>query len=312
MTNKTPWIILLILWMIGSTWWHVCKIKQLCTDDAQSTDETLSTTPPGADVYTIADGNRFRLELPVHFSFARSGANANMNSLGGSLEPMIKYVNDNPGRPLELIGYYAPAETNKTTFRNLGLARAEGVKQYLVQQGVPAKSITTKGVKRNLPFTAKGDSLYGGIDFAFAGADIAGPTAKTLTVMNEPVSEKELAEAQKYTSVFEPIDLYFPLGESNYIKTDATKKFFEEAAKFLATNKSKRLLLTGHTDNSGPEDANMRLSRNRASDVKNKLRQVGIESSQIDVSAKGETEPKADNKTPSGRKANRRVTVVVR
>jgi OOP family OmpA-OmpF porin len=55
----------------------------------------------------------------------------------------------------------------------------------------------------------------------------------------------------------------------------------------------------------------MRLSRDRASDVKAKLRQSGISSDQILVEAKGETTPKADNSTLSGRKANRRVTVVV-
>lgn len=314
MASKTPWIILLIFWMIGSTWWHVCKIKQLCPDDSQppgTSSDTLFTTPPGADVYTIADGNRFRLELPGHFSFATSGANANMNTLGGSLTSMITYLKDNSGRTLEVIGYYSPAEVNKTTFPNLGLARAEGIKQYLVQQGISAESVTTKGIERNLPFAAKGDSLYGGIDFAFRSTGVSSTESKTLTVLNEPTSERELAEGQKYTSVFEPIDLYFPLGEANYIKTDETKKFFDEAAKYLATNKSKKLLLTGHTDNSGPEDANMRLSRDRADDVKSKLRQTGIESSQIEVSAKGETDPKADNKTLSGRKANRRVTVVV-
>lgn len=332
MANKTLWIILLLFWMAGSTWWHVCKIKQLCADEVVSTaipeGTDLPTTPPGADVYTIADGNRFRLELPGHFSFATSGANANMNTLGvsapnrsaGALEPMVNYLKKHAKRTLEIIGYFSPAEVNRTTFSNLGLARAEGVKAYLVEQGLSTGSMTTKGVERNLPFTAKGDSLYGGIQFAFAGEEptdatnAAASTASnspTLVVMNDPVSEKELAEGQKYTSVFEPIDLYFPLGEANYIKTDGTKTFFDEAAKYLATHTDKKLRITGHTDNSGPEEVNMRLSRDRANDVKSKLRQVGIKADQIDVRAKGETEPKADNKTLSGRKANRRVTVVV-
>lgn len=319
--TKTLWIFFLLLWMVGSTWWHVCKIKQLCVDDLRpteirSTDPPLFTTPSGADAFIIADGNKFRLELPGNFSFATSDANANMNTLGGSLETLISYLKANPGRTVEVIGYYAPAETNKSSFENLGLARAEGIKQYLVQQGIPAASITTKGVERNLSFTTKGDSLNGGIDFTFGGSEPTGTTPATsgsLLVMDEPTSEKELAEGQKYTSVFEPIDLYFPLGEANYIKTSETKKFFDEATKFLADNKGKKkLILTGHTDNTGPEDANMRLSKDRANEVKSKLRKSGIESDQIEVIAKGESEPKADNKTLSGRKANRRVTVVVK
>ena len=308
LTNKAPWIILLVLWMIGSTWWHVCKIKQLCADDVHpSTTETIATTPPGAEMFTISDGNSFHLDLPGHFSFAKSGAKANMSTLGGSLESMIAYLKANPTRTLEVTGYYSPTETNTTTFPNLGLARAEGIKQYLVQQGIPAASITTKGVERNLPFTAKGDSLYGGLYFTFAGL----ATSPTVATVAEATTEKELAEKEKFTSVFKPIDLYFPLNEANYIKTGETKKFFAEAIKFLETNKDKKLLLTGHTDDSGPADVNMTLSRDRANDVKAKLRKAGISSDQIIVRAKGETEPKADNSTLSGRKANRRVTVVV-
>lgn len=320
LTNKTPWVILLIVWMAGSTWWHICKIKQLCGNDpapVEAADEPeLYTTPAGADGFTIADGNLFRLNLPGNFSFAKSGANANMNSLGGSLETMVAYLKANPGRTLQVIGYYTPEEKNTTTFRNLGLARAEGFKQYLVQQGIPASSLSTKGVERNLPFTAKGDSLTGGLDFSFSGtttapADTAAAATTTPVVMNEPTTEKELAESQKFTSVFKPIDLYFPLGGANYIKTDETQKFFEEATNYLTGHKDKKLRLTGYTDNTGPDEVNLRLSRERANQVKAKLRKSGIDSDQVTVEAKGEEQPKADNSTLSGRKANRRVTVVV-
>ncbi|QHV96417.1 OmpA family protein [Spirosoma endbachense] len=322
--NKTPWIVLLVLWMIGSTWWHVCKIKQLCADDAQPTAQAvavepdLETTPSDADGYTIADGSLFRLELPGNFSFAKSGANANINTLGGSLESMVTYLKANPGRMLDITGYYSLSETNTSTFANLGLARAEGIKQYLIQQGIPAASITTKGVERNLSFTAKGDSLRGGLDFAFSGAEPAKASTESVTAtspapitLTAPTTEADLAASVKFKSVFEPIDLYFPLGEANYIKTPETKKFFDEAAKYLTEHKDKKLRLTGYTDNSGPDDVNMRLSRDRANDVKLKLRKSGINNEQIIVQAKGEADPKADNSTISGRKANRRVTVVV-
>ena len=329
LTNKTPWVILLILWMAGSTWWHLCKIKQLCGNDpapVETVEEpAVFTTPAGADGFTIADGNLFRLNLPGNFSFAKSGANTNMNTLGGSLESMVSYLKTNPARTLEIIGYYIPGETNSTTFSTLGLARAEGFKQYLVQQGISASALTTRGVERKLPATASGDSLIGGLDFAFSGTTPAPAEATEETeittktedattapvVMNEPITEKELAESQTFTSVFKPIDLYFPLNEANYIKTDETQKFFEEATKYLNEHKRKKLILTGYTDNTGPDDANLRLSRDRANQVKSKLRKSGIDADQISVEAKGEESPKADNSTQSGRKANRRVTVVV-
>ena len=327
--NKTPWVILLILWMMGSAWWHVCKIKQICPDVAVPDSTTASTnlleTPPGADAFTIADSNRFRLELPGNFSFARSDANVNLNKLGGSLASLIVYLKDHPNRTVRIIGYYTPDEANLTTLPDLGLARAEGMKQYLTQQGLPAVSITIEGEQRKLPFNADGDSLRGGLDFAFG--EVAKPTVSdpsvapdtavatndltTLATITDPTTEKELAEKEKFTSVFKPMDLYFPLSGANYIKTDDTQKFFKEATKYLAEHKNKKLILTGHTDNSGPSEVNMRLSLDRANDVKTKLRQSGIRTGQIAVRAKGETQPKAGNGTISGRKANRRVTVVI-
>ena len=322
-SSKTPWVILLVVWMMGATWWHVCQIKQLCGN-------AMPETSSSADVFRmpsllITDGDRFRLALPGNFSFARSGANANVNTLMGSLDSLTAYLKgpawigqSRPDRTLTITGYYATDEKNETSFTNLGLARAEGVKQYLVQQGVPAASITTKGAVRSkytgLTFTPDGDSLYGALGFTFGGV---ATTSTANVTANEPAStvipttEEGLAAAEKYTSVFDPINLYFPLGEANYIRTPETTKFFEEATKYLATHKDKKLLLTGHTDNSGPDAVNRRLSRDRANDVKRKLRRSGIGQDQIVVDAKGDTALKAPNNTRDGRRANRRVTVVV-
>ena len=323
--SKTPWIILLALWMAGATWWHVCNIKQLCANDAEpaaavtAADKTPAPVTGGIalSALTIADGDRFRLALPGNFSFARSSANANMNTLGAPLDSLTAYLKANPGRTTTITGYYTADETNETSLANLGLARAEGVKQYMVQQGIPAASLPTKGEVRagrtgdgGLTFTPNGDSLYGGIGFAFGGAEPIA-TAPAATSAPLPATEAGLAAAEKYTSVFEPIDLYFPLGEANYIKTPETTKFFDEATTYLAAHKDKKLHLTGHTDNSGPDAANLRLSLERANDVKVRLHESGIDPSQIAVAAKGETDPKVSNATREGRKANRRVTVVV-
>ena len=67
----------------------------------------------------------------------------------------------------------------------------------------------------------------------------------------------------------------------------------------------------GYTDNEGSDDGNLELSKKRANSVKKRLLTQGVASSQIESDGKGEADPKASNDTESGRKANRRVTVVV-
>ena len=55
----------------------------------------------------------------------------------------------------------------------------------------------------------------------------------------------------------------------------------------------------------------MRLSLKRAKGIKAELIKAGIPADQIVTEAKGETMPKETNETPEGRKANRRVELVV-
>jgi OmpA-OmpF porin, OOP family len=313
--NRIFWFILLLVWMAGSTWWHVCKIKFLCGDDAPSG----MTAGLARSALTIADGNLFRLELPGGFDFARSGADPNVSRFETSLDSLALYLQNNPGRALTITGYYGADETNNTSFENLGLGRAEVFKQLLVQKGVPPASLLTKGELLGKPtYNANRDSLYGGLGFSF-GAEFAAPvatslaTADTSTVISTTTvtTEQQLAEKQTFESVFKPIDLYFPTGKSDYIHTDDTDRFFAEAAKYLPEHKDKKLLLTGYTDNEGSEESNLALSRKRAAAVRKQLEKVGITAAQVTVKAKGEADPKASNDTEEGRKANRRVTVVV-
>lgn len=319
-TTKLPWIVLLLVWMVGSTWWHVCKIKQLCADDAPSV-----STEAGVSATSLADGDRFRVSLPGSFNFAKAGAVPNLAGFDASLDSMATYLQNNPDRQLTLTGYYTAAEAYSGPFPNLGIARAEAIKELLIQRGVPAASLLTVGVERaDLTFNAAGDSVNAGVLGSFgakvvaaqvdstASASVAAPTTTSVAATSAtPVTEEALAKAEKYESVFKPIDLYFPSASSDYIRTEETKKFFKEAIRYLKTHKDKNLVLTGYTDSQGSDDLNLQLSKKRANAVKQRLLSQGVGSSQIESSGKGEADPKASNDTESGRKANRRVTVVV-
>jgi OOP family OmpA-OmpF porin len=70
--------------------------------------------------------------------------------------------------------------------------------------------------------------------------------------------------------------------------------------------------IVGHTDSSGPEAYNQKLSLRRAEAMKAYLvREGGIDAAIIDVMGKGESMPVADNATREGRARNRRVEVNV-
>lgn len=292
--NSTFWWAILAVWMAGVAWSHVCKIKQLCDAPLASTDaapaESVVVVP-----LRIIDGTSLSLVSAGNFGFAKSGADPNLTAVKKQLDSLAAYLRANPAKKLTITGYYHPSEVNDSKWPDLGVARAEQIKQYYVDLGVPPVVLVTKSeLQDDIRFSP--DSLTGGIGFG------------TLV----PATEDALAEAQKYQGLFKPLDLYFNSEGTDYIKTDDNRKFVEEAGKYLATNKDKKLLLTGHTDNTGSAAGNPELSKKRAGEVKRSLVSAGLPERQLEVAAKGQSAPKKSNNTAEGRAANRRVAIVVR
>jgi type IX secretion system PorP/SprF family membrane protein len=103
------------------------------------------------------------------------------------------------------------------------------------------------------------------------------------------------------------------------LEFETSKDVIREGSKSSLINLSNKLkqktewnlVLSGHTDNVGDDDANMLLSRNRAEAVKKFLIQNGINEYRIKVNYFGETKPIAENNTIEGRQKNRRVEFVI-
>lgn len=86
----------------------------------------------------------------------------------------------------------------------------------------------------------------------------------------------------------------------------------DEVASILGRYPEYRCMISGHTDNVGPDASNLDLSTRRASRCLNYLVSKGISASRLSSSGFGETSPIGDNNTAEGRKMNRRVEFDVR
>ncbi|WP_139349765.1 OmpA family protein [Thioalkalivibrio denitrificans] len=73
-----------------------------------------------------------------------------------------------------------------------------------------------------------------------------------------------------------------------------------------------RVVVVGHTDNTGEADYNEDLSQRRAASVKDYLVEQGIDPTLIVTEGRGLTEPVASNETREGRAQNRRVEIAIR
>jgi outer membrane protein OmpA-like peptidoglycan-associated protein len=100
-------------------------------------------------------------------------------------------------------------------------------------------------------------------------------------------------------------DILFDSG-SAVLKPEAIARL-EKVGDILAKYADDRIRVEGHTDSVGSGPSNEQLSLRRADAVKRVLLGRGVTEPQITALGMGETRPVADNATPVGRAANRRV-----
>jgi len=91
--------------------------------------------------------------------------------------------------------------------------------------------------------------------------------------------------------------------------TDDSRVALLQLVQVMRTSPGSRIRISGHTDNTGRPEVNLRISRERAQAVADFLTQNGIDSDQLIAQGYGATRPIADNATEAGRTANRRIEI---
>jgi len=102
-------------------------------------------------------------------------------------------------------------------------------------------------------------------------------------------------------------DVLFDVNSAS-LKPGAHDELFR-VSKVLNQYPQTTLLVAGHTDSTGSEEYNQRLSERRAEVVKNALVGNGVNPNRIRTIGYGETRPIASNASESGRQLNRRVEI---
>lgn len=98
---------------------------------------------------------------------------------------------------------------------------------------------------------------------------------------------------------------------NSYALKPETKRQLTEFAQTLNKYPDTDIRIEGHADATGPDDYNLKLSRERAKAVSDYLKGQDVSTGRLDEIGYGEEQPVADNSTESGRRKNRRVDVAV-
>lgn len=108
------------------------------------------------------------------------------------------------------------------------------------------------------------------------------------------------------TGTFSTNEILFDTNKAT-IKS-SSEKILAELGEALKSAPDFKVMIIGHTDGDGKEADNQKLSEKRAESVKNYLvSKFDIDSSRLQTSGKGASQPLADNKTEDGKAKNRRV-----
>lgn len=104
--------------------------------------------------------------------------------------------------------------------------------------------------------------------------------------------------------------IYFPYNSTKEIDDQEVRSYLDDVAERVIKS-GEKISLTGHTDNTGSAEYNMKLGQQRADVIKAYLVSKGVAASQVTAISKGQNDPIADNNTDSGRAKNRRTELYI-
>ncbi len=107
------------------------------------------------------------------------------------------------------------------------------------------------------------------------------------------------------------IELKVEFALNSSVVKDVYAGHIQKVANFLKAYPDTMAEIAGHTDSTGAESYNLKLSQRRAENVMKYLIGKGINPSRLKAAGYGESMPVADNSTKEGRQKNRRVVAVI-
>lgn len=303
MSKKALYLLGIALVIILGT---ILYIKFCCNCDMAQPNTAVEKAPSTVIkndnfVPFIINGSGFEYQTNDNFKFLKNNSvliQPISDSISMGIEKLKTFLVSNPKQKVTITGYATADETNTTKFENLGLARANDVKNYFVSKGLASSQLDTKGEIVN-SWKTNTDTLIGPVEYEFASVDT------TSTANDEWSALKEKINAN-------PLILHFNTNKSSFNLNEEEQQKVADITKYLKNVKNTSVLVVGHSDNVGNRDLNIDLAQKRADFSKNYLIKNGIEASRIATESKGPDEPIGDNTTSEGKASNRRTVITIK
>ncbi|WP_421796854.1 OmpA family protein [Haliscomenobacter sp.] len=162
---------------------------------------------------------------------------------------------------------------------------------------------------------ADGDDNAKGILIGATVGGIAGAIIGSYMDKHAKKLKQDLGKSAEVERVGESILVTFDSGimfdVDSYALKASTKANLDKMAETMKEYDKTEIIVMGHTDATGSDEHNQKLSENRAASVSRFLQQNGITAKRVTTKGFGEQKPVASNNTASGREQNRRVEIAI-
>jgi len=274
-----------------------CHLAMVENEAAEKETVPIKVPEPTSFPFAFKNGE-YNYEVTDNFNFNLSSGDFVIPvslDINKGIDGLKSFLTDNPEKAINITGLYTSNENNPTAWPNLGLARANAVKNYLVGLGIPSGQTNTFGELMEELIPAK-DVLLG-------------PVTYDLVDRPDDLDDqlKDLYDKIKDN----PLVLYFETGEATINLTAEQRQKVADISRYLDKVDDVSCLVTGHTDNTGDRENNIILGQQRADFAKAYLTKNGIPKYKISTGSQGPDSPIASNDTEEGRAKNRRTVVTL-
>jgi len=142
------------------------------------------------------------------------------------------------------------------------------------------------------------------------GTQLAQTEARAARAMESLNKIAQVKEEQRGVVITLDGQVLFVTGKAELLPI-ARDRLNQVAKSLKDLDDDKLVSIEGFTDSRGADDANQKLSQERANAVKDYLVSQGVKPEKVRAIGRGEANPVASNETPEGRANNRRVEIVV-
>lgn len=303
MSKKAIYLLGIAITIILGTFLYLkfcCNCCDTTTDDAPKIVSPAVQEPNF--VPFVLNGSGIEYQTNDNLKFLKNSAILVMpvsDSVTTGIEKLKAFLSTNPKQKVTITGYATSDEKNATTFENLGLARANDVKNYFVSKGMSENQFNTIGEIID-KWKMSGDTLLGPANYSFNA------------VVDSTSNGNDEWSALKDKINADPLVLHFNTNQSRLTLNADEKQKITAITQYLEHVKDAVVLAVGHSDNVGNRDSNVILGQKRADFSKNYLSKNGIDVKRIETQSKGPDEPIGDNNTSEGKAENRRTVITIK